>query len=87
MTDNWEDRLCCATQCSRCNKTLKQTDQRILSVYGHQAICLECKKKEEERPDYAEVSKSVIGQCLVETEAFYGDPAGYCFHHFYPFTC
>ena len=29
----------------------------------------------------------MIGQCLAETELLYGDPGGYCFHHFYPFTC
>ena len=26
-------------------------------------------------------------QGMAETELFYGDPEGYCFHHFYPFTC
>ena len=45
------------------------------------------KKEEGKRPDYAEVSKRMIGQCLAETELLYGDPGGYCFHHFYPFTC
>jgi hypothetical protein len=48
---------------------------------------MECKKEEEARPDYEEVSKGMIGQCMAETELFYGDPGGYCFHHFYPFTC
>jgi hypothetical protein len=24
---------------------------------------------------------------MAETELLYGDPSGYCFHHFYPFTC
>jgi hypothetical protein len=84
MKDNWEERLSCATTCARCSKKL---DKRILSVYDHQPICLECKKEEEARPDYAEVSKRMIGQCLAETELLYGDPGGYCFHHFYPFTC
>jgi hypothetical protein len=45
------------------------------------------KKEEGKRPDNAEVSKRMIGQCLAETELLYGDPGGYCFHHFYPFTC
>ena len=84
MKDNWEERLSCATTCSRCNKKL---DKRIFSVYDHQPICLDCKKKEEARSDYEEVSKGMIGQCMAETELFYGDPEGYCFHHFYPFTC
>ena len=84
MKDNWEERLSCATTCSRCNKEL---DKRIFSVYDHQPICMECKKEEEARPDYEEVSKGMIGQCMAEIEQFYGDPGGYCFHHFYPFTC
>lgn len=45
------------------------------------------KSKEEERPDYEEASKHMIGQCMMETELLYGDLGGYCFHHFYPFTC
>jgi hypothetical protein len=24
---------------------------------------------------------------MAETELLYSDPNGYCFHHFYPFTC
>jgi hypothetical protein len=84
MKDNWEERLSCATKCSRCNKEL---DKRIFSVYDHRPICMECKKEEESRPDYEEVSKGMIEQCMAETEQFYGDPGGYCFHHFYPFTC
>ena len=24
---------------------------------------------------------------MIETEVMYGDPGGYCFFHFYPFTC
>jgi len=84
MNVKWEERLSCATMCSRCNKEL---DKRILSVYDHQPICMECKKEEEARPDYEEVSKNMIGQCMAETEQLYGDPGGYCFHHFYPFTC
>ena len=62
-------------------------DRRILSVYDHEPICLDCKAAEEQRPDYESVSKEAIGQCLADTELAYGDPGGYCFHHFYPFTC
>jgi hypothetical protein len=29
----------------------------------------------------------MIGQCLIDTEIQWGDPQGYCYHHFYPFTC
>jgi len=46
-----------------------------------------CKKEEEKRSDYEEVSRQVIGQCLIDTEIKYGDPEGYCFYHFYPFKC
>lgn len=87
MKDKWEERLACATQCSRCSEKLRPQDQRILSVYDNQAICMDCKKKEEERPDYDKASKEMIGQCMAETEVLWGDPEGYCFHHFYPFKC
>jgi hypothetical protein len=46
-----------------------------------------CKREEEQRPDYAEVSREAIGQCMAETEALYSAPKGYCYHHFYPFKC
>ena len=83
MKEEWEEKILCATQCSRCHGGL---DRRILSVYDHQVICMEC-KKEEERPDYDEVSKNMIRQCMVDTERQYGDPGGFCYHHFYPYTC
>jgi hypothetical protein len=24
---------------------------------------------------------------MIDTEMQWGDPQGYCYHHFYPFTC
>jgi len=87
MKDQWEHQLACADACQRCDSTLSGNDQRILSVFDHQPICLVCKQAEENRPDYAEASKNMIGTCMMETEVMYGDPGGYCFHHFYPFTC
>ena len=87
MKDNWQDRISCAIQCHRCNKGLGPEDQRMLSVYDHQTICMDCKEEEEQRPDYAASSKNMIGQCMAETELLYGDPEGYCFHHFYPYKC
>lgn len=87
MTDEWEKQIACAIQCSTCSKKLNRTDQRVLSVYDHRPICLDCKKVEEKRPDYEEVSKNMIGQCMADTELLYGDPGGYCFYHFYPFAC
>jgi hypothetical protein len=29
----------------------------------------------------------MIASCIGTTGKPYGDPAGYCFHHFCPFTC
>jgi hypothetical protein len=46
-----------------------------------------CKREEEQRPDYEQISKEAIGACLADVEVAYGDPGGYCYHHFYPFTC
>ena len=48
---------------------------------------MQCKREEEKRPDYADVSKEMIANCLQETDRPYGNPGGYCFHHFCPFKC
>lgn len=87
MLDTWVEKLTCAIVCQRCNRQLTSKDQRILSVYDHEPICMKCKQDEETRSDYEEISKQMIGQCLIDTEMQWGDPEGYCFHHFYPFTC
>ncbi len=94
MSESWKEKLSCATQCRRCSAKLGPKEQRILSVYDHEPICLPCKRAEEKRPDYEEkrpdyeeVSKEAIGSCLADVEVAYGDPGGYCYHHFYPFTC
>ena len=87
MADKWKEALDCAVSCPRCNAGLKADDKRILSVYDHSPICMACKKEEEKRPDYEETSKQMIGQCMADTEAAWSDPEGYCFHHFYGYTC
>lgn len=87
MTDLWERELSCATQCSRCHRELDKADDRILSAYDHHSICMECKHAEENRSDYKEVFREMIGQCMAETETMWGDPGAYCYHHFYPYTC
>jgi len=87
MTVKWEERLACATECARCKKSLNSKDQRILSVYDHDAICRDCKKEEERRTDYEVTSETMVKQCLVDVELMQSDPGGYCFHHFYPYTC
>jgi hypothetical protein len=87
MKDSWEENLSCATRCAKCGKDLGSADERVLSVYDHEPICLSCKKEEEKRADYPEVSKKVIGQCMADQELTMVDPEGYCFHHFYPYKC
>jgi hypothetical protein len=84
---NWEKELSCAQECSRCNKPLEAKDRRVLSVIDHLPICVTCKKEEETRPDYEEASRQMMSECLEQTGRPYGDPAGYCFHHFCPFKC
>lgn len=37
--------------CDRCGKEL--TDGRIMSMFNEDCICMECKKKETELPEYA----------------------------------
>jgi len=83
----WEEKLLCVTECPKCKKSLNPKDQRILSVYDDEPICMECKKKEEQRPDYKETSEKMVKQCMVDVELMQSDPGGYCFHHFYPYTC
>lgn len=87
MKNQWEKELACAIACHRCNTKLSAIEPRILSVFDHQPICLACKQKEENQADYAAASKKMIGTCMMETEQMYGDPGGYCFFHFYPFSC
>jgi hypothetical protein len=85
--DQWEKKLTCALACHRCDAELKPDMPRILSVYDHEPICMGCKKAEEGRDDYEAVSRETIGSCMAESEVLYGDPQGYCLHHFFPFTC
>jgi hypothetical protein len=87
MTDSWEEKVSCAIACPRCGKKLGAADERILSVYNDEAICMACKEEEEGRSDYAQVSKKMIDECLLDTDNRWVDPAGYCYHHFYPYKC
>lgn len=87
MVDTWENELACLLECPRCNQSLAPADQRILSVYDHQPICMACKQVEEKKADYEDVSKKMIGQCMIDTELAYSDRGGFCYHHFYPYTC
>jgi hypothetical protein len=87
MEENWEKQLTCALDCHRCGKSFRNSDQRLLSVYDHQPICMSCKAEEEKRPDYEDMSRQMIAACMAKTNKPYGDPASYCFHHFCPFKC
>ncbi len=87
MKDTWEEAISCAVKCSRCEKSIGPADKRILSVIDHRPICLSCKEEEAKRADYEQISRNMIGTCMAETEQMYGDPGGYCFYHFYPYTC
>lgn len=88
MAVEWEKKLVCATKCSRCKKSLNPEDQRILSVYDHEPICMTCKRKEEQQPDYKATSIAMVRECLVDVELMpTGDPGEYCFHHFYSYIC
>jgi hypothetical protein len=85
--DDWEKELSCAEQCHQCGKEMGSAERRVLSVYTHYPICLECKKVEEGRSDYGDQSKGMIAECITKTGKPYGNPQGYCFHHFMPYKC
>lgn len=87
MKDDWKEKITCAMACSGCQKRLVSSDFRILSSYTHEPICMDCKKEEEQKPDYPEISQQMIEQCMAETEILYGDLGSYCYHHFYPYKC
>jgi len=87
MREKWEKQLACLIECPRCNGTLEAKDERILSIYDHQPICMVCKREEEQGADYESRSKQMIEQWISETETHYGDLAGFCYHHFNPFKC
>ena len=87
MADQWETELSCAERCSTCEGKLDASSQRILSVYSHQPICMSCKQEEELREDYSDAAKNMISECIQNTGKPYGDPGGYCFHHFCPYKC
>lgn len=85
--DQWEKELSCAGLCTACGKALKPRERRILSVYDHGVICMACKALEEKKTDYEDASKAMIARCIEQTDRPYGDPGGFCFHHFCPYKC
>jgi len=87
MSLDWKDKVTCATECPKCSKNLGPGDLRILSVFDDAVICMACKAREEKRPDYEQAAKKMIGQCMMDVELQQSDPGGYCYHHFYPYSC
>jgi len=88
MTQTWKDHITCLTHCPVCEKKMVASEPRIFSTFDSQPICMNCKKKEEEREDYPEASQALIGRFMSDSELTYGvDPEAFCYHHFYPFTC
>jgi len=87
MAVEWEKKLACARECSRCGRSLNSKDQRILSPYDSEPICMACKVHEEQRPDYKATADMMTKECMVDVELMRSDPEGFCFHHFYPYTC
>ena len=87
MSLDWKDKVSCATECPKCSKKLGPGDLRILSVFDDAVICMACKAREEKRPDHEEAAKKMIGQCMIDVELQQSDPGGYCYHHFYPYSC
>lgn len=50
------DRFFELENCERCGKSLAAG--RIMSMMNTQTICMDCKQKETQRPDYAEAVKA-----------------------------
>jgi hypothetical protein len=84
MKDDRKQKIMCALECFRCHRSLSPGDERILSCYDHEAICMDCKRREETRPDYKEISNKILAQCSTEVELTQSDPGSYCHSHFYP---
>jgi hypothetical protein len=51
--DNWKGR------CHRCHV---ETDVHIMSMFNTELICLGCKEKEEQHPDYAAAREAELEQ-------------------------
>ena len=63
----WEKQLSCASSCQLCGAALGAKSERILSVFSHETICMDCKRTEEKRPDYPDQSKQIIADCIATT--------------------
>lgn len=85
MPGQWEKLLEFAEYCAICSEQFRGNDQRILSVYLHQPICMECKKEEEGQKDYTEASKVMLSECIYRAGQPYEEPESYCLYHFTPY--
>ena len=52
-----QDRFFQATRCDRCGAPLTV---RIMSMYNEDVICMACKEKERQRPDYHEAVEAEL---------------------------
>lgn len=50
------DRFYTQTKCDRCGGSLDAG--RIMSMFNRDCICMECKKAEQQRPDYKEAQEA-----------------------------
>ena len=58
------------TTCDRCGGSLQSG--RTMSMYSTECICIECKKKERKRDDYAEASRVELEQVKAGNMNFRG---------------
>ena len=54
------DRFFTQKYCDRCGGSLK--NGRIMSMYNTDCLCMECKRKETERPDYRKAQEAEAEQ-------------------------
>ena len=58
------------TICDRCGGSL--AGGRIMSMYNEQTICMDCKQRETERPDYAAAKEAERAEVLAGNRNFKG---------------
>ncbi|SEM61561.1 hypothetical protein SAMN04489760_1273 [Syntrophus gentianae] len=87
MNDPCKEKIMCLSHCPRCDRPLKVKDERILSVYDHEPICMRCKSEEEKRHDYGEILQKMFWHCMINVQMAQGDPGRYYYNHFYTYKC
>lgn len=64
------DKFFTQTTCDRCHGSLK--GGRVMSMFNEECICMECKKREKERPDYKQAVEADITAIKNENYNFKG---------------